>query len=139
MLQEQIEAVIPHRKPMLLIDEITELTPGESAIGLVILTGDEFFFKGHFPGNPVMPGVMLVEAMAQTGAVSMLSLDKFKGKTGYFAKIDNARFREKVKPGDTLTLQVNICRRKGQIGVGEGVAYVNGRVAANATITFVID
>lgn len=136
--REQIEGIIPHRKPMLLIDAITEIMPGEYAKGEVTLIGDEFFFQGHFPDNPVMPGVMIVEAMAQTGAVSILMLDEFKGKTGYFAKIDKVRFKEKVFPGDKLELEVNIVKRKGAIGIGEGVAYVNGKKVAFATLTFAV-
>ena len=136
--KEEVEKIIPHRKPMLLIDSINEITPGESAKGEVTLIGDEFFFQGHFPGNPVMPGVMIIEAMAQTGAVSILMLDEFKGKTGYFAKIDDARFKEKVYPGDKLELEVNIVKRKGTVGIGEGVAYVNGKKAAFATLTFAV-
>lgn len=134
----QIESIIPHRKPMLLIDEITEIIPGEYAKGSAFLTGGEFFFQGHFPDNPVMPGVMIVEAMAQTGAVSILVLDEFKGKTGYFAKIDNVRFKEKVRPGDILTLEVKIIRRRGPVGVGEGTAFVKGKRVAGATLTFSI-
>ncbi len=136
--REQIEAIIPHRKPMLLIDAITDISAGEYARGEVTLTGEEFFFQGHFPGNPVMPGVMIVEAMAQTGAVSILMLDEYRGKTGYFAKIDDVRFREKVLPHDKLVLEVKITKRKGPIGVGEGVAYVDGRMVANATLTFAV-
>ncbi len=136
--REQIESIIPHRKPMLLIDTITEISAGEYAKGEVTLTGEEFFFQGHFPDNPVMPGVMIVEAMAQTGAVSILMLDEFKGKTGYFAKIDDVRFREKVFPKDKLELEVRIVKRKGAIGIGEGVAYVNGKRVATATLTFAV-
>ncbi len=123
---------------MLLIDTITEISAGEYAKGEVTLTGEEFFFQGHFPDNPVMPGVMIVEAMAQTGAVSILMLDEFKGKTGYFAKIDDVRFREKVFPKDKLELEVRIVKRKGAIGIGEGVAYVNGKRVATATLTFAV-
>ncbi|MCK9478495.1 MAG: 3-hydroxyacyl-ACP dehydratase FabZ [Firmicutes bacterium] len=136
--RQQIEDIIPHRKPMLLVDRIDDVLPGQYAKGRLRLKGDEFFFNGHFPNNPVMPGVMLIEAMAQTGAVSILMLDEFKGKTGYFAKIDNARFREKVKPGDTLITEVKIINRKGAVGVGEGVVYVNGKRAASATLTFAV-
>jgi 3-hydroxyacyl-[acyl-carrier-protein] dehydratase len=136
--REQIEAVIPHRKPMLLIDKITDLMPGQYASAQAMLTGDEFFFQGHFPGNPVMPGVMIVEAMAQTGAVSILMLEEFKGKTGYFAKIENVRFWEKVLPGSKLELSVKIIKRKGSVGVGEGEAFVSGKKVARATLTFAV-
>ncbi|OQB13997.1 MAG: 3-hydroxyacyl-(acyl-carrier-protein) dehydratase FabZ [Firmicutes bacterium ADurb.Bin193] len=136
--RHQIEAIIPHRKPMLLIDRILKVSAGEYAIGEMTVIGNEFFFGGHFPDNPVMPGVIIIEAMAQTGAVSILMLDEFKGKTGYFAGIDNARFKAKVLPGDKLTLEVRITKRKGPIGVGEGVAYVDGKKVAYATLTFAI-
>ena len=135
---QQIEAIIPHRKPMLLIDEISDIVPGQYAKGSLSLQGNEFFFQGHFPNNPIMPGVMIIEAMAQTGAVSILMLDEYKGKTDYFAKIDNASFKEKVLPVDTLVLEVKITKRKGVIGVGEGIDYVNGKKAASATLTFAI-
>ncbi len=135
---EQIEQIIPHRKPMRLIDKVTDIIPGEYAKAVCILKGDEFFFQGHFPGNPIMPGVMIIEAMAQAGAVSILMLEQFRGKTGYFAKIDNARFREKVSPGDILTLEVKITKRKGAIGVGEGIAYIDKKTAASATLTFAV-
>lgn len=134
----EIENIIPHRGSMLLIDTITEVTAGVHAKAEMTLTGNEYFFDGHFPDNPVMPGVMIIEAMAQTGAVSILMLDEFKGKTGYFAGIDKARFKEKVFPGDKLVLEVNIVKRKGAIGIGEGVAYVNGKKAAYATLTFAV-
>lgn len=133
-----IEKIIPHRRSMLLIDTITDVKAGEYAVGEMTVTGDEYFFDGHFPDNPIMPGVMIIEAMAQTGAVSILMLDEFKGKTGYFAGIDKARFKEKVRPGDKLVLEIKIVRRKGAIGVGEGTAYVNGKKAAYATITFAV-
>lgn len=137
--RQQIEEIIPHREPMLLLDKIEKVIPGQYAKGILHLKGTEFFFAGHFPDNPVMPGVMLIETMAQTGAVSILMLSEFKGKTGYFAKIDNARFREKVVPGDILTAEVEITRRKGSIGVGEGVIYANGKKAASATLTFAVE
>lgn len=138
LLQEDIEKIIPHRKPMLLLDKITEVIPGEYAKGEMTLTGDEYFFQGHFPGNKVMPGVMIIEAIAQTGAVSILMLDEFKGKTGYFAGIDKAKFKAKILPGDTVELEIKITKRKGAIGVGEGAAYVNGKKAAYGTLTFAI-
>ena len=138
LLKADIEKIIPHRSPMLLIDKISEVTPGEYARGEMTLSGNEWFFQGHFPENAVMPGVMIVEAMAQTGAVSILMLDEFKGKTGYFAGIDKARFKEKIHPGDVLELEVKITKRKGAIGIGEGAAYVRGKKAAYATLTFAI-
>jgi len=135
---EQIKQIIPHRNPMLLLDTIEEMIPGESATGVKTLTGKEDFFRGHFPDFPVMPGVLIIEAMAQAGAVALLSLPEFKGKIGFFAGIDEAKFKAKVLPGDTLTLKVEITRRKGPIGVGEGKAYVGEKLVAKAKLTFAI-
>ena len=110
--------IIPHRQPFLLIDTIEELEPGKRAVGKKCVTYNEPFFAGHFPGEPVMPGVLIVEALAQTGAVAILSQPEFKGKTAYFGAINNARFKQKVVPGDVLTLELEIVKQKGPVGVG---------------------
>ena len=136
--REQIKEILPHRDPFLWLDEITVLEPGVKAVGKLTLTGKEDFFRGHFPGNPVMPGVLIIEALAQTGAVAVLSLEQFKGKTGYFAGIDGAKFKRKVLPGDTLTLEVELVKIRGPIGIGKAVASVNGEKAAYADLTFAI-
>ena len=134
----EIEQIIPHRSPMLLVDEIIEMEPGVRAHGRIHLRGDEFFFQGHFPGNPVMPGVIMVEALAQTGAVAILSLPEFAGKVGYFAGIDKVRFRKKVHPGDILDLKVEIVKRRGPIGYGQAEAFVDEELAVAGQLTFAI-
>lgn len=135
---EQIKQVIPHRDPFLLIDEINELEVGKRVVATKYLKPDEFWFKGHFPQEPVQPGVLTIEMLAQAGAVCALSVPENKGKIAYFAGIDKARFSGKVSPGDTLVLEVTIIRQKGKIGVGKGVATVNGKKVARAEITFAI-
>lgn len=136
---EQIKAIIPHRDPMLMVDSIEEMDLEAGTVtGIKHLTGDEMFFAGHFPGNPVMPGVLIVEALAQTGAVAILSQPEWKGKTAYFAGIDKARFKQKVVPGDVLTLETEIIKIKGPIGIGKAVARVNGKLACSAELTFAI-
>lgn len=134
----EIMEIIPHRYPFLLIDTIEEIEPGVRAVGKKNVTINEPFFQGHFPNNPVMPGVLIIEALAQVGAVAMLSLDQMKGKTAYFAGIDKARFRQKVVPGDVLTLETSIIKVKGPVGIGKAVATVNGKKAAEAELTFAI-
>ena len=138
LTKEQIQEIIPHRTTMLLIDEITELEPGVRAVGRMHLSGDEVFFDGHFPGYPILPGVFTMEALAQTGAVAILSLPEYKGKIGLFGGLDKVRFKEPVRPGDTLELSVEIIKRRGPIGIGKGVAYVNGKKAASGELTFAI-
>lgn len=135
---KEIMEIIPHRQPMLLIDTIEELEPGIRAVGKKCVTYNEPFFAGHFPQEPVMPGVLIIEALAQVGAVAVLSCEEFKGKTAYFGGINSAKFKRKVVPGDVLTLELEIIRRKGPIGVGSAKAYVDGKVAVIAELTFAI-
>lgn len=134
----EIQKIIPHRPPFLLIDRITEVVPGERAVGLKNVTMNEPYFVGHFPSYPVMPGVLIVEALAQVGTVAMLMVEANKGKLGFFAGIDGFRFREQVKPGDTLTLEVEITRLKGPIGKGKGIAKVDGKVVAEGELMFAL-
>lgn len=135
---QEIMEILPHRHPFLLIDTIEEVEPGVRAVGKKNVTFSEPYFEGHFPGNPVMPGVLIMEALAQTGAVAILSLPENRGKTAYFAGIDKAKFKQMVRPGDVLVLETKILRTKGPIGVGEAVATVNGKLAAKAELTFAI-
>ncbi len=134
-----IQKIIPHRYPMLLVDKITELKEGEMAAGIKNVTFNEQFFQGHFPGNPVMPGVLIIEALAQTGAVAILSLKEFKCRTIYFGGIKNAKFKKKVCPGDTLKLVTKITKMKGNFGIGSAVAYVDDVIAAEAELIFVVE
>lgn len=135
---DQIKAIIPHRPPFLLIDRIEEIVPGEKAIGIKQVSGNEPFFEGHFPEYAVMPGVLIVEALAQTGAVALLQEEAFKGKLAFFAGIDKCRFKHQVTPGDTLELTVEITRIKGPIGKGKAVAKVGDKIACQCEITFAI-
>lgn len=135
---QQIKEIIPHRYPMLLIDRIEELTAGQKVVAKKNVTINEPFFQGHFPHEPVMPGVLIVEAMAQAGAVALLSMPDFKGKTAYFGGIDKAKFRQKVTPGDTLMLEVEILKVRANAGMGKGVARVDGKKVAEAELTFMI-
>jgi len=134
----EIMEIIPHRYPFLLLDTVEELEPGVRALAKKCVTVNEPFFQGHFPGNPVMPGVLIIEALAQAGAVAILSLPEWKGKTAYFASINSAKFRQKVVPGDVLMLETTLIKVKGPIGIGKAVATVNGKVAAEAELTFAI-
>ncbi|KIL36668.1 hydroxymyristoyl-ACP dehydratase [Cohnella kolymensis] len=134
----QIQEIIPHRPPFLLVDKILEVEPGKRAVGLKNVTMNEPFFVGHFPGYPVMPGVLIVEALAQVGSVAMLVVEENRGKLGFFAGIDEFRFRGQVKPGDTLTLEVEITRLKGPIGKGRAVARVGDTVVAEGELMFAL-
>ncbi len=135
---KEIMEVIPHRYPFLLVDTIEELEEGKRALGRKCVSMGEPYFQGHFPGNPVMPGVLILEALAQVGAVAMLSAPQWKGCTAYLAGIDKARFRKKVLPGDVLTLETEVIRSKGPMGVSQAVATVDGKVVAQAQLTFTI-
>ena len=134
---KEIMSIIPHRQPFLLIDRVEEIVEGEKVIATKNVSYNEPFFAGHFPQEPVMPGVLIVEAMAQAGAVAILSMDEFKGKTAYFGGIKNAKFKKKV-PGDVLRLEVSIEKLKRNAGIGVGTAYVGDKVAAQAEIIFMI-
>ena len=135
---KEIEQIIPHRHPFLLVDYIEDMVPGEYAIGYKCVTFREDFFKGHFPQEPVMPGVLIIEALAQTGAVAALSLEENKGKIAYFAGINKCKFKGKVVPGDKLKLETRIVRSKGPLGVGEAIASVDGKVVVTAELSFMI-
>lgn len=134
----EIQKIIPHRYPMLLIDRVDELVPGEKATAIRNVTINEEVFNGHFPDNPVLPGALIVESLAQTGAVVLLSHPDFKGKTAYFGGIQSAEFRKVVRPGDTMVLEVVLEKIRHNIGVGKGTAIVNGEKACNAELTFMI-
>lgn len=135
---DQIREILPHRYPFLLVDRITDMEPGARAEGIKCVTADEPFFQGHFPGHSVMPGVLIIEALAQTGAVAILSEPENKGKLAVFGGIKDCRFRRQVVPGDVLRLSCEITGRKGSIGFGKAVATVDGEVAARGEISFVI-
>ena len=135
---EEIEKIIPQRPPFLMIDKVEEYVAGESATAYKNVNINEWYFQGHFPGNPIMPGVLITEALAQTGAVAILSLEENKGKNALFGGIDKMKFKKIVKPGDVLKLEVKIIKKKGPIGVGEAIASVDGNIVAKGELTFAI-
>ncbi|WP_423253340.1 3-hydroxyacyl-ACP dehydratase FabZ [Melissococcus plutonius] len=135
---KEIMAIIPHRYPFLLLDSVEEIIDGKKVIAKKNVTVNEPFFQGHFPNEPVMPGVLIVEALAQAGAVALLSKPDFKGKTAYFGGIEKAKFRKKVVPGDTLILEVEITKIRSVAGLGKGIAKVDGKKVAEAELTFMI-
>ena len=135
---KELLEILPHRQPMLLIDTLEELEPGKRAVGKKCVSYNEPYFAGHFPGEPVMPGVLIVEALAQVGAAVMLSCPEFKGKLVYFGGIEHCRFRKKVVPGDVLMLEVEMIRQKGPLGVGKATDTVDGKTAVTAELTFAI-
>ena len=130
--------IIPQRPPFLMIDKVEEYVPGESAIAYKNVNINEWYFQGHFPNEPIMPGVLITEALAQTGAIAILSVEENKGKNALFGGIDKLRFRKPVVPGDVLKLEVKIIKKKGPIGVGEAIASVEGKVVAKGELTFAI-
>ncbi|MGG1148122.1 3-hydroxyacyl-ACP dehydratase FabZ [Bacillus wiedmannii] len=135
---QQIKEIIPHRYPFLLVDKVLEVEEGKSAIGIKNVTANEEFFNGHFPDYPVMPGVLIVEALAQVGAVAMLKKEENRGRLAFFAGIDNCRFKRQVRPGDQLRLEVEMTRVRGAIGKGKAIATVDGEIACETEITFAL-
>ncbi|MCI8965223.1 MAG: 3-hydroxyacyl-ACP dehydratase FabZ [Clostridia bacterium] len=136
--KQEIENIIPQRDPFLMIDEVEEYVPGQSAIAYKYVNENEWYFKGHFPGNPIMPGVLITESLAQTGAIAILSLEENKGKNALFGGIDKMRFKKTVVPGDKLKLEVKIIKQKGPIGIGEAIATIDGSLVARGELTFAI-
>lgn len=135
---EQIQQIIPHRQPFLLIDQIEDYVPGEYAVGYKGVSYHEDFFRGHFPQKAVMPGVLILEALAQTGAVAILSLPENRGKIAFFGGVQKCRFKGMVLPGDRLRLETRIIKRKGPVGVGEATASVDGKTVVTAELTFMV-
>ena len=135
---DQIEAILPHRYPFLLVDKIVECNPGQSARGIKCVTANEPFFQGHFPGYKVMPGVLIIEALAQVGAVAILTQEGNAGKLALFGGIKNARFKQQVRPGDVLELECELTAQRGPVGFGTATAKVNGKTACKAELTFAL-
>lgn len=135
---DAIKEIIPHRYPFLLVDKVIEMEEATRVVGIKNVTINEPFFQGHFPEYPVMPGVLILEALAQVGAIAVLGIEENKGKIGFLAGVDKCRFKRQVKPGDQLRLEVEILRMKGPIGKGKAVATVDGEIACQAEITFAI-
>ena len=135
---EQIQTLLPHRYPFLLVDKITECTPGQGARGVKCVTANEPFFQGHFPHYKVMPGVLIIEALAQVGAVAILSVPENRGKLALFGGIKNARFKQQVRPGDVLELECELTAQRGPVGFGTATAKVNGKTACKAELTFAL-
>jgi 3-hydroxyacyl-[acyl-carrier-protein] dehydratase len=138
LTSDQIQEILPHRYPFLLIDRVTDCEPGKFAKATKCVTVNEPFFQGHFPGMSVMPGVLILEALAQTGAIALLSLPENRGKIALFGGVKNARFRVSVTPGDVLELECVLTRSFGPIGIGEATARVNGKVACSAELSFAV-
>ena len=134
-----IESILPHREPFLLIDEVVELEPGERVVARKRVREDEWYLRGHFPGRPVMPGVLIVEAMAQTGAIAVLAEEENRGRIALFAGIDDTRFKRIVEPGDELELECTLEQVRGPIGKGKARATVDGQLAARGTLTFAVE
>jgi 3-hydroxyacyl-[acyl-carrier-protein] dehydratase len=137
--REEIQAIRPHREPFLLIDEVLELEPGERVVARKTVRPDEWYLSGHFPGRPVMPGVLIVEAMAQTGAVAVLSQEENRGRLALFAGIDDVRFKRIVEPGDELVFECTLEAVRGPVGKGKATAKVDGQLAARGTLTFAVE
>jgi len=138
LTKKDIEGIIPHRDPFLLVDEITDIEPGKTIKGVKYVNGEEYYFKGHFPGNPIMPGVLQVETIAQVGAVAVLMLPENKNKLMLFAGIDKARFKRLVKPGDKLEIEVELTDFRRNIGKAKGKATVGGEIACTVEIMFAV-
>ena len=134
----QIKEIIPHRHPFLLVDYIEDYEPGQYAVGCKCVTYREDFFAGHFPQEPIMPGVLIIEALAQVGAVAILSMEENRGKIAYFAAINKCKFKGKVGPGDKLKLETRMIKNTGPGGIGEAIASVDGKVVASAELTFML-